>query len=721
MNNINFFGFARPIWTKNFETEMNITLGLYKKVYFSGETAVLKIATSGFYKVFLNGIFFTFGPARCAHNYFRVDELNLPLKSGENHIAIEVVNYYVNNFYQLRQPGFITAELILNNSIYAATGDLKSDFELYRLTERIRHIQRYSFQRTFAECYSLNEDYNNWKIGGECENAVPGEKIICPKCNLLPRGIPENHFPDISPDKFLGNGAVMLGIKPLKYWDDRSLTEANLPENKYLKGFPENELEVHLSDELLEMPTVSLKNKTGMYCGKTQLSEKEFEVLSFPCEKTGFICADIKADFDSELYFIFDEILTDKGDVNPLRLLCCNAVKLFLKKGNYSFMSAEPYGLKYMKLLCTKGKLTVNSLHIKEVFCPVPVTLSFQSSDTALNKIIDAAKESFIQNSFDLFTDCPTRERAGWLCDSFFIGRAEMLFTGKNIIERNFLENFLLIDKIEGLPDAMFPMCYPSEFKTSGEYIPNWAMWLVLELNEYKKRTGDFEFIKKFENKITSLLHFFKSYENSDGLLEKLPSWVFVEWSKANDFVQDINFPSNMLYAMMLDCSAELLNRNELHLKAETLRELIRSRSFDGKFFRDNEIYKNGIAEKTGNRTETCQYYAFFTGVATPELYPELWNTLVNSFGPNRINGEKYPDVYPSNAFIGYLLRLEILCQNGNYTQALSEIKDYYLYMADKTGTLWEMKDTSCSCNHGFTSYIANLIIKAEKSSAAAD
>jgi alpha-L-rhamnosidase len=74
--------------------------------------------------------------------------------------------------------------------------------------------------------------------------------------------------------------------------------------------------------------------------------------------------------------------------------------------------------------------------------------------------------------------DCPTRERAGWLCDSFFTARAEKVFTGENAIEYNFLENFLLPEKFEHLPKGMLPMCYPSDHYDK-VFIPNWAMWFV--------------------------------------------------------------------------------------------------------------------------------------------------------------------------------------------------------------------------------------------------
>lgn len=662
----------------------------------------------------MNGEFLYFGPARCAHGYYRVDEIKLPLKKGENHIAIEAVNYYVNSFYSLMQKGFIEAELTVDGAVFAATGaaDGKA-FELLRLNERIRRVQRYSFQRPFAEAYNLTEDYCGWRVGENGGNALEVETVITDIKKLLPRNIPLSEFPKAFPDCKVGEGTVKTSVIPEHYRKDRSLIHIKDLAFGNLESFFEDELQEHLSDEAQEMPTVTLNTENAKYGGKTRLYSDEFEILSFPCEKTGFITADINCLSDGTLYFLFDEILTDSGDIDPLRLDCCNVIKINLKSGNYRFMSAEPYGFKYIKLICLGGELEINNISITQTVCSVPITFDFKSGDGELNKILAAAKETFIQNSFDIFTDCPTRERAGWLCDSFFLGRAEKSFTGKNLIERNFLENFLLPEGFDNIPEGMLPMCYPADVDDSG-FIPNWAMWFILELKDYKERTGEGEFVSLFKNRVYRLLDWFKKYENADGLLEDLPGWVFVEWSKANDFVQDVNFPSNMLYSSALSTAGELFGDKELTEKAEKLKITVRERSFDGEFFRDNEVYENGALVSTENRTETCQYYAFFTGVATKELYPELWRTLSTEFGPDRAKKGAYPEINPSNAFIGNFLRLELLCRNGDYSKLLEEIKGYFLYMAERTGTLWEHKDTCASCNHGFASYAAELIYKAE-------
>jgi len=46
-----------------------------------------------------------------------------------------------------------------------------------------------------------------------------------------------------------------------------------------------------------------------------------------------------------------------------------------------------------------------------------------------------AAVETFRQNVLDVYMDCPSRERGGWLCDSFFTSRIEKLLTGSSRVK----------------------------------------------------------------------------------------------------------------------------------------------------------------------------------------------------------------------------------------------------------------------------------------------
>jgi hypothetical protein len=192
-----------------------------------------------------------------------------------------------------------------------------------------------------------------------------------------------------------------------------------------------------------------------------------------------------------------------------------------------------------------------------------------------------------------------------------------------------------------------------------------------------------------------------------------LPKWVFVEYSKTNKLVQDVSYPSNMLYAEMLDVISRLdgdipLAELAAHIRKEVLRQ-----SFDGEYFVDNAVRnKEGKLTLSGEHTEVCQYYAFLFGVASPESHPALWARLRDEVVPGRVERGLYPDLYPINAFIGSYLRLELLSKYGLSKQILDESIATYKAMADRTGTLWESLKPKASCNHGFASHLTNVLYR---------
>ncbi len=183
---------------------------------------------------------------------------------------------------------------------------------------------------------------------------------------------------------------------------------------------------------------------------------------------------------------------------------------------------------------------------------------------------------------------------------------------------------------------------------------------------------------------------------------------MFVEWSRANDadLVQGINYPNNMMYYFALKCAGQLYQDSNLLEKAEGVKKAIIEQSFNGQFFVDHADVVDGRACPKPESTEVCQYYAFFTGVATPQSHPNLFELLVTKFGPQRDVKNSYPEIWPAAPFIGNYLRLQLLADNGFEEMVLQNVKDYFMHMAERTGTLWEHAGTNASCNHGFASAV---------------
>ena len=682
---------AVPVWQQGKSEEKNHTL-IFHCRFDGGEGYRLWVAAHSRYNIILNDQFFAAGPARAAHGFFRVDEYSLDgrLSEGENRLYIMVAGYNVNSFYLTDQPPFLCAELTKNGEVIACTG---KNFTAFEDNERIKKINRYSFQRPFAEGYS----YVFNRIPAEAELEFAGEK------KFITRTSPYCEYRRLPAQKLLATGTVKK-TEALREFKDRSLKAIG----DTLGGYKETELEWCPVNEAYTFES-SLEKCVNSRPKLTELSENGTALFDMGIITTGYVSIDFDAEGPGTLYIIMNEMLPESGIPDPGRDGCANVIRFsFDKDGCYKFVSFEPYDYKYIQLILTGTSAIIESVsQIRETFPESEIIAAPALPDSELELVFDAAKQSFVQNCTDIYMDCPGRERAGWLCDSFFTSRVEYALTGRSRVEKDFLENFILPEKFKCLPEGMLPMCYPSDHY-DGVYIPNWAMWYVLELSEYLDRTGDRELVDSAKNKVLALLDFFKKYENGDGLLEKLDSWIFVEWSRANDFVLDINYPTNMLYAMLLDTVAKLYSIPELAKKAEALRKTIKDIAFDGEFFRDNSVINEADeAVLQNNRTETCQYYAFFTGTATKEEFPELYNKMINEFGPARDAEKQYPDVYEANAFIGNYLRLEIMFRSGMYDRMLAEIRAFFLPMAQKTGTLWENMSNRASCNHGFASHVA--------------
>jgi alpha-L-rhamnosidase len=713
-----FFKKAEPVWPTGLELEKNITVG-FRASFEKPESgsAVLNITGSSLYRIYLNGKFVGHGPARAGHGHYRVDEWDLgkSMVTGTNVVAIEVAGYNVNSFYLLDQPSFLQAEVVSGNKVLAATRAQSDDFEAFLLPERVQKVPRYSFQRPFTEVYRMEEGDDGWRIGQKAEGRRQkgGEKVKVERTGvkkLVERRIPYPDFTIKHPVNEVSNGFVKTGIVREKYWTDRAVANIDIK----LGGFPEGELEINPAIPLQEMENDSILTGAGPYIPGgpgLMLGDKQFRLFDFGTNLTGFVAASIEVTKPGRVYLTFDEILTG-DDVNFRRLGCINAVVYDLAPGKYDIESFEPYTFRYLKVIMTGGECTLNTVSLREYVNP-DIRSNFESSDERLNRIYTAGVETFRQNAVDIFMDCPHRERAGWLCDSYFTARVANDVSGNTLIEKNFYENFLLPDSFAFIPEGMLPMCYPADHNDS-VFIPNWAMWFVVELKEYLYRSNDRQLVDDLKPRVMNLLNYFEPFKNSDGLLEKLDSWIFVEWSAANRFVQDVNYPTNMLFAATLDAAGELYGIDSLKTEAAAIRETIRKQSYNGTFFVDNAIRaaQNGELAVTGNTTEVCQYFAFYFGVATPETYPELWKKLATQFGPGRKENNPYPDVHFANSFVGNYLRLELLSQNNLRAQLLGESIDLFDYMAVQTGTLWENVSAEASCNHGFASHVVHVLFR---------
>ncbi len=716
------FRTARPVWPSGRAAEMNRFVG-FRAVLPATDArpVVLHVAASSVYRVYLNGGFVGHGPARGPHGRFRVDAwpLEAGLRPGENLLAVEAVGYNVNSYYLLDQPAFLLAEVRAGDAVLASTAAEPAPaeaggvrFEATLLDDHVQRVERYSVARTFSEAFRLRPGVHAWRTDPAAPfEAVPCEAGEVPPSDprvLLPRRVPYPDFRCVEPERIVAAGRLERGAMPAEPYRDWTLTGLG-PD---LKGYREDALEVTPSLDWQAVRTVTRESVDAPFSGELDLAAPTFRLLDFGVNRTGFIGLRLRCPAPTRLYVLFDEVLSD-GRVDPRRLRCLNLLDCQIAPGSYEFETFEPYTFRYLELAVLEGACAVEGVWHRLYDNPEADRAVFASGDARLDRLFEAGRETLRQNALDLLTDCPSRERAGWPCDSFFTARAAALLTGSTAVEQAFLENYALAPPLGSLPAGMLPMNYPADHPNGdflgardAQFIPNWPLWLVLQLEEYLYRSGDRALVATFEPKLRALFDWFEPFANADGLLEDLAGWVFVEWSKANEFVGGVSYPTNMLWAAALDAAGRLYDEAAWRDRARRLRATIAEQSFDGAFFVDQAVREEGTLRLTDHRTEVCQYYAFTFGVASPATHGALWETLRRDFGPQRDAERTHPEVHPAAMLNGYFLRIALLERYGRGAQALGEAVDYFLPMAEATGTLWEHSGAWASCCHGFASHV---------------
>lgn len=684
------------VWAEGQKNQMNrafaFVLDLGKK-----QMGEICLSAASCYKVIADGKLMGFGPNRTAHGYARAAVYPF----NAQYITVEVQSHFVPNFcWVKREPFFACVLKTESGKEYFA-----EDFNCFALSDRVQKVRRYSFQRGFCETY-INEKDRTALYFCKPQNAFPRvktEKAELP--HLLPSETLNPALSEIFAEKVIDSGYCKTSPEIAVYVDR---TETLI--GTVIEGFKRGEWQDFSTDEISRITYLS-GAKSGDYA---------YETLDFSRIVTGIVEVEIIAGNAGEVFFAFDEILSDEKlkTIKPFRGDTANVFKWTVKKaGVYNLSAFEPYAFRYANVITSAGVKA--NVKVRAYENPEAGKMLFECDDKKIEQIMEAARHTFAHNAVDLLTDCPSRERAGWLSDSFFSSVAERVFTGDNKVERAFLQNYILADK-SGHPKGMIPRCYPADYYEEDGFIPNWSLWYILEIYKYFTQYGYDETVEKSRANVEGILNYFVDFENEFGVLEDLKGWIFVEWSAANnsDHINGINVPSNACYYASLLAAAKVYGMKGLKEKAEKVKDYLLKNAYVDGFFVDNLIRnEKGDIIPTENYTETCQYYMFFFQCADKHTHKELFDKMLNEYGKSDSSAsggnQVKKQLTPSNMIYGVYMRLELLMREQKRVELLNECVRYFYDMTQKTGTLWENNTASASCDHGFASYVSRFIIYA--------
>ncbi|MDR0856062.1 MAG: hypothetical protein LBM78_01485, partial [Clostridiales bacterium] len=347
------------VWPEGYADTMNVTAAFTLDLAFTG-TARLRIAAGQVYRLFVGGKLAGYGPARAAAGYVRLDGYNLRL-SGDTRIVVEVASYRINSYYLMNAAPFFAVHLTAGERTYTA-----ADFTAHIVTDRVRKVQRFSFQRCFTEVYNQHADKAAFYRGDVSPySAVPVVSAEVPA--VLPRGVGYPRFRGINARLF--ERGVFSPDGTGEVWNDRLFDISDK-----LLGYKREELESRLTDPLYSYRYTKTDGVRKPLKTVAVLKAGGYTVSELPQTKTGFLRLNAEVETDSEIVLLFDEILWEEeknlryengaANVSFYRNACSQAIKWTLSQGSYELLTFEPYTAKYIKVLCTKGSAHVSGVGI---------------------------------------------------------------------------------------------------------------------------------------------------------------------------------------------------------------------------------------------------------------------------------------------------------------------------------------------------------------------
>jgi alpha-L-rhamnosidase len=700
---------ARFIWLRGLHREKNIQAGFRCDIVLRRvpSDAVLRVTAASLYRAYVNGRFVSHGPAKAPHGYARVDEIPIGswLTPGRNRLAIEVAGYNDRDYYLTDEPSFLLADVAAAGRTLAATG---TSWRALRLPRR-QKVEMHGWQRPFSEIWDVDATWLTWRTAPLAGLPFTRPEVLDFFRRLLPRGVPLPSFAVSGP-------AQLVSVGTMEPDAGRPITPLRHREGMY----PD--------DEVPEKPSLECaRERPGPFRGRldglhgflrgtplriTQAGGDTTLFFDTGVLRASFAGLDIELPRPATVDLVHVEQMTEDGELDPRRDACVQVTRLHAPPGRTRFEQFEVASTRYLRVI-VRGvrEFALHAVTFREYAHPPMGGGSFLCSDGVLNRIYEAAGHTLRLNMLDEFYDCPSRERAGWLCDSFFSARAAFYLFGDTAVDRLMLEDFLLPAAFPGLPPGMVPMCYPAGRLG---HIPNWAMFFILQLGEHLERTGDAAFIARFRERVEQLIACLDTFRNAEGLLEKLTGWVFVDWSAANeaDHVQPVSTATNALFACALDVAGRLFDRADWTARAKRIRAVLREKALlpQGSALFSDSLHRDekGMLCPTGKASEACQYYVLWTGVVSPEAAPRLVTALLEEFGPAPERPPGWIHVARANLLVGQTLRLDLLARWGETERLLKEMRALYPPMMDAgPGTLWENLGPSASVCHGFASHAA--------------
>lgn len=472
----------------------------------------IRISADNRYRLFVNGVEVSSGPARGDLLHWRYETLDLAphLRAGRNVLAALVWN--MGEFRPAAQVTLRTALVIQGDSPAASIIDTGKGWKV--LTDRA-----YAFSRVEGD------DTGGFYVAGPREHM---DAALYPWGWELP-GYDASGWAEASPivQQFASPVALARGTQTNGSAAEWQLVPRNIP-------MPEQKAIRFASVRRASGITVPI----GFAKGSAPLTVPAHAKVSLLLDQgeltIGYPVLTVSGGAGAKATIIYAESLFDaagnKGNRNIIAGKTIRGLRDtigFDGGANRRFQSLWLRAWRYVQLDVETGDepLRVDDVHAIFAAYPFEQRAQFTSDAKWLTPIWDMNWRALRLSAFETFWDTPYYEQLQYAGDTRIESLLSLYQSGDDRLMRNAIELFDDSRTSEGLTASS----YPSSLR---QQIPSFSLWWIAMVHDYWMLRDDPAFVRARLQGARDVIDWFGRHVDDTGLLGPMPWWNYLDWAK---------------------------------------------------------------------------------------------------------------------------------------------------------------------------------------------
>ncbi|HVM89364.1 MAG TPA: alpha-L-rhamnosidase C-terminal domain-containing protein [Puia sp.] len=468
---------------------------------------IVHVSGDNRYKLFVNGIQVSLGPARSDLYYWNYETVDIGtyLVQGKNTIAA-----IVWNDGDLRPEGQIS-----NRTGFLLQGDTQKEF-VVNTNDSWKCIRNNAYHPLSGLGYSayyvtgpgelinMNESPKNWMFNNFDDSLWKPAKRIGWQ-GALPKGVG-----DINGWMMVPSSLPQMELKKQRFRSIRKATGVNVPTN-----FPQTQA-------IFLIPS---NTKAKILIDQSYLTNA-YPVLLFGRGKN----AQITISYAEALYEHLpeeDKPMT-KGNRNEIEgKFLIGKKDSIISNGDkgqeFTALSWRTFRYVQLEINTSDESLVIEDFYNIFTGYPFRFAATFNTEDTTLTKMLEIGWRTARSCAWETYMDCPYYEQLQYIGDSRIQALVSLYNSGDDRLIRNALNEMDHSRIPEGITLSRHPSFSPQQ-------IPTFSLWYIGMLHDYWMYRGDSIFIANKMQGVKDILWFFSKYQQEDGTLRNVPYWMFTDW-----------------------------------------------------------------------------------------------------------------------------------------------------------------------------------------------